>query len=132
MIWILVPQAYSEKARDFLLIVINTSLSEGVFSETLRTAIIRSLLKKFALNKRQVSSYGPVSNLPFFGLTLLKGGSRKILEDASVLDPYQSRFLPGYAIKTIMKDDLIWYLGKGELPLLVQLDLSAAFGRMDH
>ena len=47
-----------------LLKIINSSLETGIFPKSLKTAIIKLLLKKNNLDKSILSNYRPISNLP--------------------------------------------------------------------
>ncbi len=48
-----------------LLEVVNTSLLSGTFPNSLKTAVVKPLLKKRNLDNTMLSNYRPISNLPF-------------------------------------------------------------------
>ncbi len=50
-----------------LLEVVNTSLLSGTFPNSLKTAVVKPLLKKSNLDNTMLSNYRPISNLPFIG-----------------------------------------------------------------
>ncbi len=50
-----------------LLEVVNTSLLSGTFPNSLKTAVVKPLLKKRHLDNTMLSNYRPISNLPFIG-----------------------------------------------------------------
>ncbi len=50
-----------------LLEVVNTSLLSGTFPNSLKTAVVKPLLKKHNLDNTMLSNYRPISNLPFIG-----------------------------------------------------------------
>ncbi len=50
-----------------LLEVVNTSLLSGTFPNSLKTAVVKPLLKKRNLDNTVLSNYRPISNLPFIG-----------------------------------------------------------------
>ena len=59
--------------------IINTFLTIGVVSRGLKTAIIKSLLKKPSLDKNLMTNYRPISNLPFLSKILEKVVLHKLL-----------------------------------------------------
>ncbi len=50
-----------------LLEVVNASHLSGTFPNSLKTAVVKPLLKKHNLNKTMLSNYRPKSNVPFIG-----------------------------------------------------------------
>ncbi len=48
-----------------LLEVVNTSLLSGTFPNSLKTAVVKPLLKKSNFDNTILSNYRPISNLPF-------------------------------------------------------------------
>ncbi len=55
-----------------LLEVVNTSLLSGTFPNSLKTAVVKPLLKKRNLDNTVLSNYRPISNLPFIGKIIEK------------------------------------------------------------
>ncbi len=55
-----------------LLEVVNTSLLSGTFPNSLKTAVVKPLLKKRNLDNTVLSSYRPISNFPFIGKIIEK------------------------------------------------------------
>ncbi len=55
-----------------LLEVVNTSLLSGTFPNSLKTAVVKPLLKKRNLDNTMLSNYRPISNLPFIGKIIEK------------------------------------------------------------
>ncbi len=47
--------------------MVNTSLLSGTFPNSLKTAVVKPLLKKRNLDNTMLSNYRPISNLPFIG-----------------------------------------------------------------
>ncbi len=55
-----------------LLEAVNTSLISGTFPNSLKTAVVKPLLKKRHLDNTMLSNYRPISNLPFIGKIIEK------------------------------------------------------------
>ncbi len=55
-----------------LLEMVNTSLLSGTFPQSLKTAVVKPLLKKSNLDSTILSNYRPISNLPFIGKIIEK------------------------------------------------------------
>ncbi len=55
-----------------LLEVVNSSLLSGTFPNSLKTAVVKLLLKKRNLDNTILSNYRPISNLPFIGKIIEK------------------------------------------------------------
>jgi len=55
-----------------LLEVVNASLCSGSFQNSLKTAVVKPLLKKSNLDKTILSNYRPISNRPFIGKIIEK------------------------------------------------------------
>jgi hypothetical protein len=105
--------------------------------KSLKHAIVKPLIRKFGL-ERMKSNYRPVSNLTFLG---------KLIESAVILqytehlainnleDKKQSAYKKFHSTETLLTkihNDIMLSLGKGEITMLVLLDLSAAFDTIDH
>ena len=58
----------------------NNSFKQGVFPVTLRTAIVKLLLKSDTLDKDLLKNYSPVSNIAFVGKVLEKVAVRRLLD----------------------------------------------------
>ena len=117
--------------------IINMLLTEGMFAEEWKVAIIHPLLKKPGL-EHICSNYQPVSNLPFLSKVVEKAALKQFIKhcnDSSFLPTYQSAYRKNYSCKTALVklfDDILWSMEKQKVNLLVAIDLSAAFGTLDH
>ena len=77
----------------------NLSLSEGIFPDCLKNAIVRPRLKKMNLDPEDMNSYRPISNLTFLSRTVERVVAIRFVEhlELNKLMPcHQSayRFLP--------------------------------------
>ena len=65
---VFIPTAFFKEVFDTLcpsvLDIVNRSLGIGTFPDTLKTAVVRPLLKKQNLLPSVLSNYRPISNLP--------------------------------------------------------------------
>ncbi len=74
---------------------VNASLLSGTFPNSLKTAVVKSLLKKCNLDKTMLSNYRPISNLPFIGKIIEKVVFNQLnnyLNLNGFLDDFQSGF----------------------------------------
>ena len=113
--------------------VVNKSLSEGVFPDDLKLALLRPLLKKAGLDVSQNKNYRPVSNLPYLGKIIEKEACNQIVLHASKTgntEKYQSAYARNRSTETALLDvmtNVYKEVDKGRVVCLVLLDLSAAF-----
>uniref|UniRef100_A0A803TYG3 Reverse transcriptase domain-containing protein n=1 Tax=Anolis carolinensis TaxID=28377 RepID=A0A803TYG3_ANOCA len=123
---------------EWVKVVVNASLREGKFPESLKMAVIKPLLKKPSLDPTQLENFQPISNLPYLGKVLehvVASELQGFLDDTDFLDPAESGFRPGHGTETTLValvDDLRRELDRGSMSLLVLLDLSAAFDTVNH
>ena len=117
---------------------INLCLSEGVFPDSFKRAIVKPLIKKHTLPKDDLSSYRPISNLNFISKILEKVIQTRLtkhLESFESISKFQSAYRKNFSTETALtriQNDLLLASNNREVSALVLLDLSAAFDTLDH
>jgi hypothetical protein len=117
--------------------IINLSLIQGDVPAELKHAVIKPLLKKLDL-ELTMKNYRPVSNLPFLGKALEAAVIMQFNEHVqknNLGDTKQSAYKKFHSTETLLlriHDDIMTSLDKGEVVMLVLLDLSAAFDTIDN
>lgn len=117
--------------------IINASLKIGKMPRKLKHAIIKPLLKKYGLELIK-KHYRPVSNLAFLGKLIESAVISQYLEhlNANKLhDNQQSAYKKYHSTETLLTkihNDVLCSLSKGDVVMLVMLDLSAAFDTVNH
>ena len=118
--------------------IVNMSLRESMFPKSLKTALIRPLLKKTGLDSDILKNYRPVSNLTFISKVIEKVISGRLNEhliNNSLFDPLQSAYRDKHSTETALikvQNDILSALDVGSSAILLMLDLSAAFDTIDH
>ena len=83
-------------------------------------------------------SYRPVSNLPYVSKLLERVVCQQLvkhLNSHAFLDKFQSAYRPGHSCETALLrvlNDILCSIDRGDITLMVLLDLSAAFDVIDH
>ena len=117
--------------------LVNTSLTEGIFVNNWKTAIIKTLLKKLGL-ELITKNYHLVSNLPFMSKLVEKCmlvQLNKHCSNQNLMVSYQSAYRANHSCKTsILKlcNDILWAMERQEIMALVVLDLGTAFDTVNH
>jgi hypothetical protein len=117
--------------------LINISIRTSNFPNKWKTAIVRPLLKKKGLDLIH-ENYRPVSNLSFLSKVLECVILDQINEHCSkhcLLPTYQSAYRKNFSCETALVrvfDDILWNMERGEILMMVCIELSAAFDTVDH
>ena len=121
-----------------ILQIVNNSLSSGIFPDTLKSAIVRPLLKKTNLDPLVLSNFRPISNLPFLGKVIEKSIIAQLdvfLQHNKIHNKFQSGFRKGHSTETALvkiTNDLRVSADKKQVSVLLLLDQTAAFDTIDH
>jgi hypothetical protein len=103
----------------------------------LKYALVKQLLKKIRLELTK-KNYRPVSNLSFLGKLIESAVIKQYIDHLSkhkLEDDKQSAYKKHHSTETLLTkihNDITLNLSKGEVTMLVLLDLSAAFDTIDH
>ena len=118
--------------------IVNMSFRDSLMPKSLKTALIRPLLKKTGLDSDILKNYRPVSNLTFISKVIEKVVSGRLNEHLiknSMFDPLQSAYRHKHSTETALikvQNDILSALDAGSSAVLLMLDLSAAFDTKDH
>ena len=104
----------------------------------LTTSLVTPLLKSNQLNKDDLASYRPISNLSFLSKVFERVLYFRLLvhlQSFSSLSAYQSAYRKLHSVETALlcvHNDLLTAMEKKQVSALILLDLSAAFDTVDH
>ncbi len=118
--------------------IVNTSLHTGSFPSAFKQARITPPLKKPTLNSTLLGDYRPVSLLPFIAKTLERVVFNQVtafLTQNNLLDSNQTGLRSEHSTETALLsvvEDLKLTRTASKSSLLILLDLSAAFGMVNH
>ena len=118
--------------------IINFSLQSCTVLDSFKTAAIKPLLKKAAIDPNCPKNFCPVSNLPFVSKFFEKVALKQISEHKianKTKEKYQSAYRKHYSTETALiriSNDLLHSMDKKQCSFLVLLDLSAAFDTVKH
>ena len=103
--------------------------------KSLKTALIRPLLKKTGLDSYILKNYRPVSHLTFISKVIenvISGRLNEHLINNSLFGPLQPAYRDKHSTETVLikvQNVILSALGAGSSAILLMLDLSATF---DH
>ena len=134
--------AYLVKENINLLIphlrtIVNLSLSSGSMDGA-KLAHITPLAKNVGLDREDLKSYRPISNLTFVGKLIERVVLRRLNNhlDCSYLNvPWQSGYKKSHSTETLLLrvvNDLLIASEENKATVVMLLDLSAAFDTVDH
>ena len=89
----------------YLVAIVNNSFKQGLFPVTLRTGIVKPLLKSDTLDKDLLKNYRPVSNIAFVGKVLVKVAVRRVLDHLTLNglhEEYQSAYKMLHSTETAL------------------------------
>ena len=118
--------------------IVNASLQEGKFPEELKLAHVIPVLKKPSLDREEMSSYRPISNLPFLAKVVEKVAAKRLmthLQDNDLHEAMQSAYKQLHSVETALlriSDDILRAVDNKKAVIIILLDLSAAFDTIDH
>lgn len=127
-----------DEVLPILVNIINMSMKSGVVPNNLKHALVTPLLKKSSLDSSVLKNYRPVANLTFLSKTLERVVASRLLNHLTANNlqgPFQSAYRPCHSTETALirvQNDILSSLDKGNMVILVLLDLSAAFDTIDH
>lgn len=122
----------------YLTAVVNGSFRQGLFPHSLRTAIVKPLLKRNGLDGDVLANYRPVSNIPFCSKLLEKVAVGRLMEHLTrhgLLEEHQSAYRGMHSTETALlrvQHDIASALDNNQAVALVMLDFSAAFDTIDQ
>jgi hypothetical protein len=117
--------------------LVNYALNEGL-PEAWKSAIVVPLIKKAASDPESLSSYRPVSNLPFLAKVVERVVVIRLvsfLQYNNRLNPQQHAYMSLHSCETALTSVLnegYSAVDNGNVLLIVLLDLTAAFDLVDH
>ena len=118
--------------------ICNASIQTGIVPSCLKSAVITPILKKKNLDAGECKNYRPISNLPFVSKLLERVISSQLtfyLNFNQLLPECQSAYRSLYSTESALLkvvSDLSLAADRGQLTILMMLDLSAAFDTVDH
>ena len=118
--------------------IINQSLSTGVFPSHLKQAIITPLLKSDKLDKNELSSYRPVSNLSYVSKLIETAVCNQLtthIKSNNLWHGNQSAYRQHHSVESALlsvSSSILEQLDCRRNVYFLMLDLSAAFDTVDH
>ena len=129
---------YLDSILPSLTDLFNSSLASGIFPQCFKSALVTPILKKRCLDHNDLNNYRPVSNLCLIAKILEKLVLSQVssyLNSHNLQNTCQSAYHSGHSTEAAflkVVNDLFLSLNKGNISVLALLDLSSAFGTIDH
>ena len=114
--------------------IVNLSLDNGVFPDTLKMALVKPLLKKANLDLTD-NNFRPVAYISKLAECAATSKLTEHIDMFNLMEPNQSAYRALHSTKTALlkvKTDIISALDWQEVACLILLDLSAAFDTIDY
>ena len=114
------------------------SLSTGIFTEPLKTAIVKPLLKNPILDFSSFKNFRPVSNITFMSKVIEKFIAFQVhshMTRHNMFEKLQSAFETHHSTETTLVkvfNDIMLNVDSGSGSFLIFLDLSTAFDTIDY
>ena len=121
-----------------LIKLVNSSLESATFSSIMKHAIVTPTVQKPGIDPSSLSSYRPISNLPFVSKPLERVVAHQLttyLNMNCLLPTHQSAYRRHHSTETALLaicNDALMAADRGMITLVVLLDLSAAFDTVEH
>ena len=118
--------------------IVNLSLSSGVFSKQLKSALVKPLFKKSNLDPNDLKNYRPISNMSFLSKLRERVIAARLsshLSSHNLMSKLQSTYRKFHSSETALlyvRNHILASLDEGHSTALLLLDLSAAFDTIDH
>ena len=122
---------------ELIIDIVNLSLDNGMFPDTLKVVLVKPLLKKANLDLI-VNNFRPILNLAYASKLAELAAASQLIEHINrfnLMEPNQSayRVLQSTEMALLkVKTDIISALDHQEVACLILLDLSAAVNTIDH
>ena len=121
-----------------ILDIINQSLSEGIFPETLKLSHIHPTLKKTSSDQNLLADFRPIFNISYLAKTLEKCAVIKLqdhLKESKLVISKQSAYKRNHSPETALVnifENIYNDLDQNTSILLIFLDYSSAFDTINH
>ena len=118
--------------------LVNASLDYAAFPSSMKHAIVMPIVKKPGMDLSSLSSYRPISNLPFVSKLLERVVAYELttyLNTNHLLPTHQSAYHRHHSTEIALLcicNDALLAADRGMVTLVVLLDLSAAFITVEH
>ena len=118
--------------------LVNASLDYAAFPSSMKHAIVMPIVKKPGMDLSSLSSYRPISNLPFVSKLLERVVAYELttyLNTNHLMSTHQSAYRRHHSTETTLLcicNDALLAADCGMVTLVILLDLSAGFDTVQH